>query len=279
MRMLKALKGSGIFFFTLLLAAHAAQAATSNDVVATINGKDLTKVEFDRRYKENIQIFKFTPPTKANVLNDIINFELAVQEAKKQGLDKDPQIQERLNAVLYQSLVEKQLTEKFRSAVDVTEKEARDFCKRNPAVRASHVFVALKPAALKSEEDAANKKIREAQAALSAGMKFEQAVTKFSEGYATEAGGDIGYQTKDKLDPTFYMETRKLSMNEVSKPVRSQFGMHLIKLTGVQDCAKISIPEWQRMVFDEKRAKIFEDFMRTLRAKAKVSVNDALIKE
>ncbi len=279
MRMHKALKTSGIFFFALLLAGNAARAATTNNVVATINGKDLTKEEFDRRYKENIQIFKFTPPTKANVLNDIINFELAVQEAKKEGLDKDPQIQERLNAVLYQSLVEKQLTGKFRSVVDVTDKEARDFCKRNPAVRASHVFVALKPAALKTEEAAAMKKIKDAEAAIAGGMKFEQAVTKFSEGYASEAGGDIGYQTKDKLDPTFYMEARKLSVGDMSKPVRSQFGMHLIKLTGVQDCGKINIPEWQRMVFDEKRAKIFEDFMKSLRSKAKVSINDALIKE
>lgn len=251
-----------------------------NDAAAVINGKEITKEDFDRRYKENIQIFKFTPPTKANVMNDIVNFELAVQEAKRLGLDKDPQVAERVNAVLYQSLIEKQLSDKFKQVVDVTEKEARDFCRRNPAVRTSHVYVSLKPAALKSEEEAAMKKIREAQSALAGGMSFEQVVAKYSEGFATGSGGDIGYQSKDKLDPTYYMEARKLKPGGVTnQPVRSQFGLHIIKLAGVQDCGSINIPEWQRMVFDEKRAKIFEEYLGGLRSKAKVSINKEAIQE
>lgn len=280
-------KSPWILGFTVLIAATAGTsvfAAPNDEAVATIQSggstKVITKEDFDRRYKENIQIFKFTPPTKANVLNDIINFELAVAEAKRLGVDKDPQVQERLNAVLYQALVEKQLSDKFKSAVDVTEKEARDFCKRNPAIRTSHVYVGLKPAALKEEEKAAYAKIQEAQAALKGGMSFEQVVAKYSEGFATGSGGDIGYQSKDKLDPTYYMEARKLSTGEVtSKVVRSQFGLHLIKLTGIQNCNSINIPEWQRMVFDEKRAKIFDDYLSGLRSKAKVSVNREAIKE
>lgn len=279
-------KSPWILGFTVLItaAAGAPVFAVPNEIVATIEAggskKVITKEDFDRRYKENIQIFKFTPPTKANVLNDIINFELAVEEAKRLGLDKDPKIIERVNAVYYQALVEDQLSDKFKSAVDVSEREARDYCRRNPAVRTSHVYIGLKPAALKAEEESALSKIREAQSALSKGMSFEQVVAKYSEGFATGSGGDIGYQAKDKLDPTYYMEARKLRVGQVTaKPVRSQFGLHLIKLTGIQDCNSINIPEWQRMVFDEKRAKIFEDYLSGLRSKAKVSVNREAIKE
>lgn len=250
------------------------------NVVANINGREISKEEFDRRYKENLQVFKFTAPTKANVLNDIINFELAVQEAKRLGLDKNTQVQERLNAVLYQTLIESQLSDKFNKVVDVTEKDARDFCKRNPAIRTSHIYVSLKPTSLKAEEAAAQKKIREALAALSKGEKFEQVVAKYSEGFATGSGGDVGYQTKDKLDPVYYMEARKLKVGGVSsQPIRSQFGLHLIKLTGVQDCNSINVVEWQRIVFDERRAKVFETYLGDLRSKAKVSINDAFIKE
>lgn len=254
--------------------------AAPADAAAVINGKEISKEEFDRRYKENIQIFKFTPPTKANVMNDIVNFELAVQEAKRKGIDKKPEIIERINAVLYQSLIEEELSGEFKKVVDVSDKEARDYCRRNPAVRTSHVYIGLKPAALETEKQAAYKKIRDAQAALAAGMNFEQVVAKHSEGFATSSGGDIGYQSKDKLDPTYYMEARKLSVGGVTnQPVRSQFGLHIIKLTGIQDCAKINIPEWQRMVFDEKRAKIFEEYLGGLRSKAKVSINKEAIKE
>lgn len=261
--------------------AAAAQAATDPDVVAEINGKKLTKEEFDRRYKENIAFFRYGAPTKQNVLNDIINFELAVQEARKQGLEKDPQVQERMNTVLYQALVEKQLAGKFKNAVDVSEDEARSYCKQNPAVRISHLYVPLKPAALKAEEAEANKKMKALQAQLAGGKKFE-AVVKANPDQGLSAGtaGDTGFATKLQLDPAVYAEARKLSVGEVSKrPVRSQLGLHLVKLTAVQNCNSINVPEWQRMVFDEKRTKIFQDYLSNLRSQGKVSINEDAIKE
>lgn len=263
-----------------LAASQLSFAAADNGVVADINGKKISKEDFERRYKESISNFRYTAPTKANVLSDIVNFELGVQEAKRLKLDQDAGVQERMNAVLYQSLVEKQLADKFKNAVDVTDKEAKDYCRRNPAIRMSHVYVALKPAALKAEEEAANKKIKEAQAALGKGESFEKVVANFSEGYSVSSGGDTGFVNKMQIDPTLYAEARKMKVGEVHKaPIRSQLGLHLVKLTGIQDCGKINIPEWQRMVFDEKRAKIFEDYLAGLRAKAKVSINEELVKE
>jgi peptidyl-prolyl cis-trans isomerase C len=257
-----------------------AQAATDPSTVAEINGKKISKAEFDRRYKENIQFFKYGAPTKENVLNDIINFELAVQEAKNLKLHDDPTVQERMNTVLYQALVEKQLAGKFKSVIDVSEKEAKDYCKSNPAVRISHIFVPLKPAALKTEQASAEKKIKELQGKLST-MSFEKVVAANpDQGLSASSGGDTGYANKMQLDPAVYAEARRLSLNEVSsKPVRSQMGFHLVKLTGVQDCGSINVPEWQRMVFDEKRNKIFQDYLSSLRSRGKVSVNEALIKE
>lgn len=269
----------GLVAFTAF-SASIGWAALDSNVVAEINGKPLTRSEFDRRYKENVKIFKFTPPTKANVLNDIINFELGVQEAKKLKLDTKPEIQERIDAVLYQALVEDKLKEKFEKAVAISDKEARNFCQQNPAIRTSHVFVALPTAALKSAEDAAKKKIDSALSELKRGKKFEEVVAKFSDGYAQSSGGDIGYQTKDKLDPAYYAAARKLGVGKyTTAAIRSQFGLHLIKLTGIQDCKSIDIPEWQRMVFDERRSKIFDDYLKELRSKARVSINHDLIKE
>jgi peptidyl-prolyl cis-trans isomerase C len=264
----------------MALMAQPLLAAVGASDVAEVNGKKITKEDFDRRYKENIQNFRFSAPTKANVLNDIVNFELGVQEAKRLKLDQDASVQERMDAVLYQALVEKQLSDKFKGAVDVSEKEARDYCRRNPAVRLSHVYVALKPAALKAEEEAANKKIQQAEAALNKGENFEKVVANFSEGYSVSSGGDTGFVNKMQIDPTLYAEARKMKVGQVNKtPIRSQLGLHLVKLTGIQDCNNINVPEWQRMVFDEKRAKIFEDYLGGLRSKAKVSINNEAIKE
>lgn len=271
------------FLFCLLavsLAAGSAHAALDNNTVADVNGKKISKEDFDRRYKENISYFNYNEPTKANVLDSIIKFELGAQEAKRQGLDKDPRVQEQMNAVLYQALVDKELSEKFKGAVDISDSEAKAYCHRNPAIRISHVYVALKPTALKSEEIEARKRISDAQAALAKGEKFEQVVAKYSEGYAVPAGGDTGFVNIAQIDPTIYKEARKLKVGEVAKnPIRSQLGLHIVKLTGIQDCKNINIPEWQRLVFDEKRMKILDGYLSSLRSRAKVSVNSDLIKE
>jgi peptidyl-prolyl cis-trans isomerase C len=254
--------------------------AADPNVVAEINGMKLSKEEFDRRYKESIANFRFGAPTKAAVLDEIIQFELAAQEARKLGLDRDPRVQERISMVLHNSLIESQLAERFRGAIDISEKEARDFCRRNPAVRFSHIYVALPPAALKTQEEAARKKIAEAQAALAQGMAFERAVARFSEGATVAAGGDTGFVNKSQIDPTLYAEARKLRPGEVSKnSVRSQLGLHLVRTTAVQECGNINIPEWQRLVFDEKRVKITQDYLAGLRAKGKVTINSALVRE
>jgi peptidyl-prolyl cis-trans isomerase C len=267
------------FIFISLLSVSSFAALDAN-TVATINGRPLTKAEFERRYKDNLQSFKFVAPTKQNVLNDIINFELGVQEAKSLKLDQTPEVQERINAVIYQALVEKTLTEKFKKAVDITDDEAKNFCKQNPEIKTSHVYVMLKTVALKAEEEAAYKKIQAAKDELSKGAKFEEVVAKYSSGYATAAGGDIGFQTKDKLDPSYYREASSLSVGAVSqKIVRSQYGLHIIKLTGKKNCSDINVVEFKRMVYDEKRMKIFDDFMAGLRSKAKIAVNQALVKD
>ncbi len=257
-----------------------AHAAPDPNTVAEINGKKITRDEFDRRYKENIQFFSQSAPTKENVLNDIINFELAVQEAKNLGIDKEPAIQERMNTVLYQAVVERQLAGQFKSVVDVSEKEAKDYCKANPAVRISHIYVPLSISALKAEEEKANEKIKALQSKLGS-TSFEKVVAANDmQGPSSTTFGDIGFANKMQLDPAIYAEARKLSVNEVSKkPVRSKLGLHIVKLTGIQDCGAINIPEWQRMVFDEKRTKIFQDYLSSLRKRGKVSVNEALIKE
>lgn len=277
-RMQKTLTALG--FFAALMMSGQAGAALDKDTVADVNGRKISKEEFDRRYKENLSFFNYAEPTKATTLDSIIRFEVGVQEAKKLGLDKDPRVMEQMDAVLYHALVDKQLSEKFKGAVDISDKEARDYCSRNPAIRVSHVYVAVKPTALKSEEEAARARIQEAQAALAKGEKFEQVVAKYSEGIHSQTGGDTGFVNKMQIDPSLYMEARKLSVGQTaSKPIRSQLGYHLVKLTGIQDCKNINIPEWQRMVFDEKRVKILDNYFGGLRSKSKISVNNELIKE
>ena len=80
-----------------------------------------------------------------------------------------------MDSCLYFLKLQRQLAGKFKSVIDVTEKEAKDYCKSNPAVRISHIYVPLKPAALKAEEEAAKVKMKALQAKLGT-MSFEKVV-------------------------------------------------------------------------------------------------------
>ena len=98
-----------------LVGTLTASAATE---VARVNQTVITADEFERKYQENLKFFQLKAPTKQSVLDDLIKRELGIQEAKKMGLDKDPDVQDRMNTVLYHSLLEKKLNKDFEKILE-----------------------------------------------------------------------------------------------------------------------------------------------------------------
>ena len=84
-------------------------------------------------------------------------------------------------------------------------------------------------------EDQAKAKIEDLQKRLQKGEDFAALAKEFSQdpGSASE-GGDLGYAGKGVYDPAFEEALYALKKDEVSAPVRTEFGWHLIKLLGVQ---------------------------------------------
>jgi parvulin-like peptidyl-prolyl isomerase len=260
-----------------LLAAATIEAATE---LARVNSKVISLEEFNRRYAENLKFFQHRTPGKAAVLEDVIKRELGVQEARRQGLDKDPEIQERINAVLFNALVERELGKDVEK-IFVSDDEAREFYGRNPEIRTSHVFVAVPPGATAEQVKEAQERIQQIQREhLKPGkMSFAEVAQRFSEGVAAPMGGDIDYQSRDKLDPAYYETALKLkSPGQVSGVVRTQFGFHIIKLTAIRPWTETDKAAVKRLVFEEKRNQLFEGYMKRLRAAAKVTVRSDLLR-
>jgi parvulin-like peptidyl-prolyl isomerase len=260
---------------TAVLGAKAIQAATE---LARVNGTVISLEDFNKRYKESLKYFQFKAPTKKNVLDEVIKRELGIQEAKKMGLDRDPEVIDRMNTVLYQALLDKKLNKQF-DEIQVSDSAAESFYDKNPEIRTSHIFIAVRPDATKEEAQKAYDKIREIQSKdLAPGkMSFAEVAQKFSEGVAAPNGGDIDYQTRDKLDPAYYAAAMKLSMNQVSPIIRSQFGYHIIKLTGKKSWDDVDHPTVKRAVFDQERQAIFDKYMAQLRTQGKVTVHAELL--
>jgi peptidyl-prolyl cis-trans isomerase C/peptidyl-prolyl cis-trans isomerase D len=142
--MTKSVRISVIFSAAILCSLGAVSAARAATELAKVNSTVITLEDFNKKYKENLKFFQYKAPSKTSVLDDLVKRELGIQEAKREGLDKDPEIQERMNTVLYHALLDKKLSKEFE-AIHVSDGEAKDYYARNPEVRTSHIFVALRP--------------------------------------------------------------------------------------------------------------------------------------
>jgi parvulin-like peptidyl-prolyl isomerase len=263
---------------SLIAAPVSAQAATE---LAKINGTSISLEDFNKKYKENLKFFQFKAPSKKDVLDDLIKRELGIQEAKKMGLDKDADVIDRMNTVLYHAMLDKKLSKEFET-ISVTDEQAKEYYSKYPEIRTSHIFVAVAPDATAEQQKAAYEKIKKINdEQLRDGKQgFAEVAQRFSEGAAAPMGGDIDYQTRDKLDPAYYEAALKLKTpGKVSPIVKTGFGYYIIKLTAIRPWEDADKGQVKRMVFDEKRAQIFDRFMAKLRNSAKVQVKNELIKD
>jgi parvulin-like peptidyl-prolyl isomerase len=249
--------------------------------LARIKSTVITLEEFNKKYTENLKFFQNRSPSRKAVLEDLVRRELVLQEARKQGLDRDPEVQERMNTVLYHAFLDRRLSKEF-DAIQVSEEEARNEYQKNPELRTSHLFVALKPNATQEEERKALERLRKIQRehVLPGKLSFAEVAQRFSEGAAAAMGGDLDYQSREKLDPAYYETALKLAtVGRVSDIVRTQFGFHIIKLTGIRTWADADRAAVKRFIFEKKRAQIFEKLMASLRAQGGVTINEQLLKD
>ncbi|WP_095143661.1 SurA N-terminal domain-containing protein [Pseudomonas sp. Irchel s3b6] len=98
--------------------------------------------------------------------------------------------------------------------------------------RAAHILIEVND---KVNEAQAKAKIEEVQARLAKGESFEALAKEFSQDPGSAGnGGDLGYAGQGVYDPAFETALYALNKDQVSAPVRTDYGFHLIKLLGVE---------------------------------------------
>ncbi|MFH0844485.1 MAG: SurA N-terminal domain-containing protein [Pseudomonadota bacterium] len=147
--------------------------------------------------------------------------------------------------------------EDFEKAVKVGDQELKDYYEENierykekMKVKARHILMKLEENAPEGEE----KKVREKALSIAKkareGGDFEKLAKESSEGPTREDGGDLGYFSKGEMLKPFEEAAFNMKKGEISDPVRSPLGYHIIK---VED-----IKEARTKTFDEVRKEITE---------------------
>ena len=183
-----------------------------------------------------------------------------------------------MNTVLYHALLEKQLSNEIET-IHVNDDEAEGFYKKNPEIRTSHIFVAVPFGATKEVEQQAHTKLKgiRDEHLVRDRMPFSEVAQRFSEGAAAPMGGDLDYQTRDRLDPAYYAAAIRLKVGDTSDIVRTRFGYHIIKVTAIRPWHKTDKAQVKRLVFEDQRKQVFDRYMEKLKGKADIKINSALL--
>jgi len=232
-------------FFLMALALAGFQAAfsqgQSDEVLMTIAGKKVTVGEFLTIYqKNNVKNEPIDKKSLNDYLDLFINFKLKVQEAEELGLDTLTSFQTEL-AGYRDQLAKPYFTDE--PTVDRLVKEAYD--RSLTDIRASHIFVRLKSDALPEDTLKAFEKITKIRARLMNGEDFgklavaesEDPSARDREATPQQPGmkgnhGDLGFFTVFDMVYSFETGAYTTEVGMVSKPVRTEYGYHLIKVTG-----------------------------------------------
>jgi len=118
--------------------------------------------------------------------------------------------------------------------------------------KASHILIQVANGADAKTVAAARKRIDAIRREYEQGAKFADLARKYSEDPGSaKKGGDLGYFERGIMEPSFEKAAFSMSVGDVSEPIRTLFGWHLIKLTGID---KTHAPS-----FDEVRPRLLKD--------------------
>jgi parvulin-like peptidyl-prolyl isomerase len=265
----------GLIGFVSLGAATAG--AQGTEIVAVVGTKQITAKELNEKYEE---ILKQTinPPSKEVFLEDLVRYEMGVQEAIKRGLPDDPIVKERIRQEYYKGLIERELGKRV-AEIKVAEKEMQDFYKKSPEIRTSHILIEFRPDANEEQKNAARERANEIYREVKTSKRaFEELVGLYSDDVLSKrTGGDVGWQSGVTLVPTYYQTALDMKVGEIRGLVETQYGYHIIKVTGKRGYNDANKRQIRAAVFDQKRKEIFDEYFAKLKKQYPIKINKEAI--
>lgn len=251
-----------ILSIALAFVAGCGNANSSQDVVASVNGEKITKNElYEEMLKQNGQ----------QALDSLITQKVIELEAKKQNIVVNDQDTQKELDKYYQSYgseeafnqalemngyspddVKKELALNIKvnkllePRISITEEDLKNYYEENKSqfarekqVKASHILLETK------------EKAHEVKKKLADRQDFSQLAKEYSTDTQTkENGGDLGFFGSGKMVKEFEEASFALSVGEISDPVKTEFGYHIIKVTEVRDAQDANYEQSKTQIKD-----------------------------
>jgi peptidyl-prolyl cis-trans isomerase C len=207
-------------------------------------------------------------------------------EAFQEQLTKSGQTVEKIRADIRSYLRQQNwVQDQVKDAPKATDADAEEFYTKNPdqfkkpeQVRASHILISV-PADANEEQIGEKKKAAEAVASrVKGGEAFDKLASELSEDpSAKQNAGDLNFFSREQMVPEFSEAAFGMKKGDISDPVKSQFGFHIIQVTDRKEAETMTLdsvkPRLLAFLSQRMRDSQVEKMIKELREKADVKVN------
>jgi peptidyl-prolyl cis-trans isomerase C len=239
--------------------------SAADPVVARVNGVDIRQSDLALAEEDLGADMQSVPPEarREHLISYLADIIMVNQAAEKKKLADNPEFKRRLAFLRNKLLMGYELQEEAKAAIndETLQQTYNDAVKSiggQEEVRARHILV--------DSEDEAKTLLDQ----IKGGADFATIAKEKSKDPGAAEGGDLGYFTKDQMVPEFAEVAFKMYPGQLSNPVKTQFGWHIIK---VEDKRTKQPPEFDK-VKDQIEAylarKSQSEFISKLRQSAKI---------
>ena len=222
-------------------------------ILAKVGQKEITNLDVQGAIQglDPFQAQQFqTEEGQKYVLDDLINQELLYMYAKDNKIDQDEEFRTEMKRV-EENVLKQYVINKILTSVKLTEEEKKAFFEAQKQSFSKPETASAKHILVDSEE-----KANDILGKINAGeVSFEDAAKEHSTCPSKDAGGDLGTFGRGQMVPEFENAVFNMNNGEVSGPVKTQFGYHLIKLENKNES---SIPEYDEVAEEVGKTLLFQ---------------------
>ena len=264
----------GLPLAALAVAQDAPAPAKEDKVVAIVNGHEIKVSEVQMATDDIIGQLPDLPPKLRYpyVVEYLVERHLLAQLAVKEGIADTEEYKRRLALYQAKALRDAYFFQKIRPMV--TEDEIKAAYDEEAAkvaqterIRARHILVG-------SEKEASGILAR-----LQKGEKFEDLAKQYSLDGSKDYGGDLGYFTAPEMVPEFSKAAFALQVGEISQPVKTDFGWHIIKVEDRKMGAAQPYDQVKTAIRNVLLRKQVQDTMESIRKASKIEIVDEDLKK
>ena len=242
-----------------------------DEIIVKIEDEVITQKDVDKLIENldpQMASMYRTPEGRAALTEELINSRLFSLKGIEEGVDKSPEYLDEIERFKKHALM-KVTVDKMLEGVEATDEDARKFYTENsnqfaqPAqIRASHILV---------ENDEEMKKVI---AEIEGGKSFEDAAKEFSTCPSKERGGDLGFFGEGQMVPEFEKVAFATEVGKISEPVKTQFGVHIIKVEAKNPESMIPfedvLDQLKAYLQNQKRSEAYQAELSRLKEKYKI---------